>query len=428
MAKTRVPVAGTIGKSIRTVSTVPSTPAAITQAQFQSIVNAVVATIGAQSPSGLQPTDWSIISSIPPNVKDVAALKYNGVPVRNPDGSWSIMPLSNSVGAPGDDGQPGDPGPPGKDGPQGPVGPTGAAGGPIGPAGPAVWMQAEPGEDGPAIPGPPGPVGPQGPAGPSGTGGGGSPGGMHFLLDDPQQGDMGPPGPAGAAGSGGGTPTVLVPASIAGLLFWFQADVLTQTSGTAIPYVQNSAPGFNGWGAPNTGGNQGTIGATPLNSKNVLNVPATTQYTLSPGAILPVSTIFIVMRPGAVGSYQTIFGSGTSNALQFTVNPSGNLELDDAGVAVIGSSTGAVSVGTALQANVTYDSGSGAYAFRLARATSGSGSNTSSLTSPATGVFYNPSTSQPLNAAVAELIIYTRVLTGPEIASVEAYLLAKWGV
>lgn len=210
MARTRVPVAGTIGKSIRTTAQQTPPVAQLTQAQFQSIVNAVLASVQQQNPSGLTPTDWGIISSIPPNVVSVAALRGNGEPVRNPDGSWSIMPLSAGASPPGEDGQPGEPGPPGKDGPQGPIGPTGPFGGPAGPAGPAVWMQAEPGEDGAVIPGPPGPVGPQGATGPAGSGGG-APGGMHFLLDDPQPGEMGPPGPAGASGSGGSSTVNLTP-------------------------------------------------------------------------------------------------------------------------------------------------------------------------------------------------------------------------
>lgn len=205
MTRTRIPVAGTIGKSIRTTAQQTPPVAQLSQAQFQSIVNAVLASVQQQNPSGLTPTTWGIISGIPPNVVSVAALRGNGEPVRNPDGSWSIVPLSAGASPPGEDGQPGEPGPPGKDGPQGPVGPTGPFGGPAGPTGPAVWMQAEPGEDGAVIPGPPGPVGPQGPAGAAGSG---TPGGMHFLLDDPEQGERGPPGPAGAAGTGGGSSTV----------------------------------------------------------------------------------------------------------------------------------------------------------------------------------------------------------------------------
>lgn len=230
---------------------------------------------------------------------------------------------------------------------------------------------------------------------------------------------------ANGSGGGGGTP---LPASIAGLMYWFQADVLTQVAGDSIPYMQNSNPLFPGWGAANLAGSQGLIGATQLNGKNVLNIPGNTEYTLAPGALLPSSTVFVVLNPNAIGSYQTFFGSGSVNSLQMTINPSGNVEIDAAGAAVIGHSTGVLSVGTAVQANSTWDSVSGAYAFRISQAASGSGSGTASITNPSTGVGWNPSSSQPLNATMAELIVYNRVLTNTEITNVEAYLHTKWGV
>lgn len=183
MAKTRVPVAGTIGKSIRTVADASTASATITQAQFQSIVNAVNASIAAQNPSGLVPTDWTLIQSIPPNIVKIAALKSSGFLERNSDGTWSLVPAP--AGPPGQDGADGTDGPPGQ---PGIAGATGSAG-PIGPPG----ADGEPGADG--APGVAGSNGTAGAAG--GTGPTGPPG------QDGIDGTDGAPGPVGPTSNSG---------------------------------------------------------------------------------------------------------------------------------------------------------------------------------------------------------------------------------
>lgn len=197
MARTRVPVAGTIGKSIRTIATVPAQSTVITQTQLQQIIAAVNASQLAANPSGLQPTVWSLISEIPPNIVAIAALTASGFLTRNGDGTWSLVPAP--AGRPGEDGAPGEPGPPGPPGLQGVSGTT------------AIGLQGPPGE-----PGQPGEDGAPGPAGQTGAGGTGpaGPQGMQGIPgNDGSDGSDGPPGPSGAqglqgpqgaAGSGGG--------------------------------------------------------------------------------------------------------------------------------------------------------------------------------------------------------------------------------
>lgn len=322
MAKTRVDVKGTVGKSIKTISSVPAQTATITQAQLQQIIAAVTASLKVSNPSGLTPTDWSIISSIPPNIVDVAALHANGQPVRNPDGTWSIVPLSVAVGPPGEDGQPGDPGPPGKPGdpgPQGAVGPTGPSGGPPGPAGPAIWMQADDGEDNYMVPGPPGPQGPTGPQGPAGSGGGSSAVGMHLLLDDPQQGEMGPPGPAGA-GTGGTSLANVTPDTHPASPTPFDDEFET---GTTIDLTK--------WTWVNQGTSTAPVGQGILQFKGpVENSPTLRMVTQNPSALptwtftvkttslLPGSNNFPWIVVGKAGKY-LVYGlgnNGTTPTLQ----------------------------------------------------------------------------------------------------------------
>lgn len=216
MSKTRVPVSGTIGKSIKTISTVPPQNLTITQAQLQAIVAAVNASLAAQNPSGGSPTYWQLISEIPQNIVDIAALESSGFLTRNSDGTWTLVPtpvgragedgLDGDQGPPGPAGAPGArglqgfPGPQGDDGIDGDPGPPGAAGkqgtngvaGAQGPQG-VPGMDGDQGFDGDA--GPPGPFGPAGAPGTAGAAGtAGQPG------DDGLDGDIGPPGLRGLTG------------------------------------------------------------------------------------------------------------------------------------------------------------------------------------------------------------------------------------
>lgn len=328
----------------------------------------------------------------------------------------------------GGDGDPGPPGMAGAAGPQGVVGPTGPSGGPVGPAGPATYMSAEDGEDGwHAIPGNPGPAGAAGGAGAPGVAG--APGAaLFFLAEDGAEGDPGPPGAAGAAGTG---TTVALPGTIKDLFYWFKADPILANTGYALPLLQNYCPWLTQDGAVVVGtGTGATVTASGLNSQSVITFAASAngRYLLPQGSILTTSTIFAVFKPGSLAAAQP-FLSGLTNSLEFNIDTTGVLQLTKTFVAVIGSSTGVVAVGTWYQANVTYTASTGAFAFRLARAASGSGTSVNTITVATAAVGYNQqSASQDITASLAELIVFNRVLTGAEITNVENYLLAKWGV
>jgi Flp pilus assembly protein TadG len=95
----------------------------------------------------------------------------------------------------------------------------------------------------------------------------------------------------------------------------------------------------------------------------------------------------------------------------------------------MGTSTATFAASAWHQANVTYDDSTGAFAFRVDRAADNSGTSVQTITVVGAGVGYNPQLGTGnLNAKIAALIVYGRVLTGPEITSVENYILAKWGV
>lgn len=225
---------------------------------------------------------------------------------------------------------------------------------------------------------------------------------------------------------------VAVPGAISDLVLWWESDDILGASAAIISRLRERTPWISGVVASNASGSI-AVDSTLLNSLPVLVWPAATsggQYNLQTGFNLsPGATIFVVAKGSTSVGNQTIIG-GNTNSLAFYLGlASANVGLVKTGVAVIGTSSTAWVAGTWFQANATYLASSGAYAFRQARAAAGSGTGTTTAGIAATTSFGADNSSNFLNAAsLAAVIVYNRVLSGPEIASVENYLFSKWGV
>jgi hypothetical protein len=214
------------------------------------------------------------------------------------------------------------------------------------------------------------------------------------------------------------------PGTIPDLVFWNSGSVLG-ASGYKVPFLHNSCP----W-MPQLSASGGSVGvsATQLNGRNVLTFPAGAagRYTLAASVLLKTITAFAVYKPASNPSSAFLLG-GPNNSQLFAVN-SGKPTFGKNGVAFTGAATTALTVGSWAQFNGTYDDATGAYAFRLNRAADGSGTSAQTITVASSTIGYNPLGTDDLAGDLAELIIYNRVLTAPEIAAVEAYLNTKWGV
>ncbi len=160
------------------------------------------------------------------------------------------------------------------------------------------------------------------------------------------------------------------------------------------------------------------------------NNTAASNYVLPGGGpVLAQVTFFLVLKPATLATLQTILCGSANNSLQPCIDTSGHPVVFQSGVSTIGTSSATLSAGTWYQMNFAYDAASGAYAFRVAQAAAGSGTNAVTINIGSTNIGFNPASgAQQLRSDVAEIIIYNRALSAPEIASVEAYLNAKWGV
>lgn len=233
--------------------------------------------------------------------------------------------------------------------------------------------------------------------------------------------------------------SVALPGTIPDLQTWFESDDILGASGAPVPRLRERTPWITGLCAQNGQlGSLATINAAALNSLNVIafNPSASIGYTLqTPIQTSNGCTYFVVIIPNNNVTGQAIAG-GAATSLCLYQNTAGanQLTLISGSTAVLASATTSWVAGTAFQANVTYNISTGAYAFRQVRASAGSGTVTAGVGNLAHPVsFLGGDTAAGtaallVSSSIALFLAYNRVLTGPEIANIEAYILAKWGV
>lgn len=357
--------------------------------------------------------------------------------VLNAQGFEKFIGATGPAGTPGATGPPGF-GPPGTDGDAGEDGVSipgslGAAGAPgqQGPFGYLMLIDGEQGEEGMHVPGPAGAQGPQGIPGSAGSGGAS---GFEILYQEITAEEQWPQGQNTPPASAAAPVTPALPGTIPDLVLWIETDNILGSAGQSVSRLQERTPWMGGVAAQaavSVPGPNAVIDAVQLNSLNVLtwgNV-GSALYNLQPGMRLAGGVTYFVVARGvsSAGAQAIAAGTSTGGPSLYMTNSGPNLSLVNEGVALIAACSTAWVVGTAFQANVTYNDTTGAWAFRQGRAAANSGTGATGVNGLINTVGGDQFASN-LRASIAALIIYNRVLTAPEIASVEAYLLAKWGV
>jgi hypothetical protein len=144
---------------------------------------------------------------------------------------------------------------------------------------------------------------------------------------------------------------------------------------------------------------------------------------LTPGS----KTIFAVVKLTGTGTKGMIVSGNAGSIGYWMANTGPKLHgIDDVFVAQIGLSTSNADTNWH-QINVTYNGS--AYAFRLDRAADGSGTNAQTITDNQTVIGRNDQGGyEYFLGELAEIFIYSRVLSGAEITSVETYLNTKYGL
>lgn len=151
------------------------------------------------------------------------------------------------------------------------------------------------------------------------------------------------------------------------------------------------------------------------------------------GVTLPVAefTVFAVMRPTSSTSARTIFQSGAGAGTFLVRTEALKPEVLKTNTAVLLSGTTNMTINADALVTSTYSDAANAVATFLNGAANGSGTTAQSITSAATpklGVNNAGSNTSTLAGVVAEILVYSRVLTTTERAHVHSYVQDTYGV
>ena len=231
------------------------------------------------------------------------------------------------------------------------------------------------------------------------------------------------------------------PDSVAGLIAWWKADAtLYQESGrTTIASADGDPVGSwtdssptAGHASAATSANRPVLktGINGLNGKPVVRFDGVDDRLLATGvsAATKPFTVLAVMKPTNFSTERTVIAASGNGGLEFRFNNDGKTAANRQFLAGIGSSTAATSAGAAVLVGMTY-SGAGAFVFRRNGAADGSGTNNQTFAGTTTVIGFNASgTNGFFLGDMAEILKYDSVLSAPDLAAVEAHLVAKYGL
>lgn len=230
------------------------------------------------------------------------------------------------------------------------------------------------------------------------------------------------------------TSGAITPSDIPNLIEWMRSKTGTVCSGTCTnndllaSWTDQSASANNlipgtcfGSGGPiyHTNRINGKPGITFNGSAQCLEF--ITGYSFG-----TAETVFVVMANASTGAAGTVYGGHSGAFGWWTCKGSGTKEqgVDIVGVLQVG--TGNAACDTSWhQMNVTYNLTT--LAFRLDRTSDGGATQVATVTSNQISVG-NQDGGQYFNGDIAELIVYSRVLSGTEIGQIETYLNGEYGI
>lgn len=247
----------------------------------------------------------------------------------------------------------------------------------------------------------------------------------------------------------------LTAAPVAGYVAWYDAadtSTITASGGDVSQWNDKSTNGYHFTQA--TGAAQPKTGTRTINSKNTLDfdgssdfmsIASSTSYFnfihSSTGA-----TIFFVGEVDTISSYGTIFtnnngGSSVPGVFYAVEQSASKIEHYLSGSSLNNVAyilEGAITNGTPFYTTAKFDGGNATAANRIKQSMNGgafvgSNTNTSAATSNNAGHDLHlgrqsTTAGSYYNGKIAEIIIYSGILSGSDITANQSYLAAKWGL
>ena len=239
------------------------------------------------------------------------------------------------------------------------------------------------------------------------------------------------------------------PPPLSGMVEWFAADFGNNCGGVAC----TDGASQDSWADKSGNGNFGGLIWEPIITNNcVASVYHTNQINGKPAVTLNGSN---VSGSESCFTFQNVnggFSAATTTAfmvVRYNTATVGMTHMGGGATALIWGGSGGTFVIQSLahgsidsigagnlaadqnwhQINYTYNSSTGAYAFRADRSPDGSGTNAKSVGNVAAiGTKSSGGSIESLSGQIAEFILYTRILSGAEITTVETYLNSRYGL
>lgn len=159
-----------------------------------------------------------------------------------------------------------------------------------------------------------------------------------------------------------------------------------------------------------------------------LTYDGTDDALVTASATIDLSAVsaFAYIPTYVTGGNRAIVGQ-ESSGFEWRKNTNDKMEVLDEAQESIGVSTTAISGASIVSA--TYNDTSGAYAFRLNGSADGSGTNTSTIIARRLGIGGNSAgTGEYWSGKIAEVVIWASVLSGDDIAGIEANMNSHYSV
>ena len=243
------------------------------------------------------------------------------------------------------------------------------------------------------------------------------------------------------------------PSDITGLKAWYDAsDTATiSLSGSAVTqWNDKSGNAFNL--TQSTGANRPTSGVNTINSKNVLDFDGNDYLQASTASNWKFlhdtsgSTVFFVAYYGSTSDYEAHYAtSGGAATAVGTLNYKTNGDIMGcvmvrgvAGTYVVDANNGTISDNANHQISYAMDPNNGTAAnrakYRIDKTAQTQGNSQTGAPSTADPEFalrlgtYDTVTSWGFSGKIAEVIMYTGLLSDGDITSVQDYITSKWGI
>lgn len=221
------------------------------------------------------------------------------------------------------------------------------------------------------------------------------------------------------------------PLDLSGLVGWWDASdtsTITESGGAVSQWDDKSSNGYHV--AQATEAFKPTLNTGSINGLDALNFPDDPTKMSATGVASLAwkpATVFVVAKITNSATDKTFIAQGDSGYFQFRATTAEKLGLLKSSAANIGESTTANSTTVASLSAVTYDS-SGNYAFFTNGAANGSGTNNQTLTASTAIYVGNRQTAENFLGDIGEIVVYDTVLGSTDRATVESYLMTKWGI